>query len=330
MDHACAVTEVSAGTAMSAERALVSAVRRFVSDHELGDDVCVALSGGADSTALTAAAIRSGLTVHAVVVDHGLQEGTADAAAAAAATAVDLGATAEVVAVTVDGPGGTEAAARSARYAALDVARRGRPVLLGHTLDDQAETVLLGLGRGSGARSLAGIRPWSDPWGRPLLAVRRAQTRAACTGWGLPVWDDPHNDDPRFTRVRVRTQLLPLMDDILAGGVVEALGRTASQLSDDADALDGLADPVFADAVADDALTLAPLCDAHAAVRTRVVRRWLQTLGVDAPTHRIVGAVDALIVDWHGQGPIAVGGDEATRLVVVRRDGELRADRLAR
>ncbi|MCF8571112.1 tRNA lysidine(34) synthetase TilS [Gordonia sp. HY002] len=309
---------------------MVSAVRAFAATYLRADDVCVGLSGGADSLALTAASLRAGLRVHAIVVDHGLQDGSAQVARQAATTARDLGATSEVVTVIVDGPGGTEAAARDARYDALDAARTGRPVLLGHTLDDQAETVLLGLGRGSGARSLAGMREWSVPWGRPLLGVRRAQTRAACDGWSLPVWDDPHNDDPKYTRVRVRGEVLPLLDDVLAGGVAQALARTASQLSDDADALDEIAARSLDGATNGGRLAVDPLVREASAIRTRVVRSWLQSVGVDAPTHRVVTAVDALIVDWRGQGPVAIGGDSRTRLVVTRRARELATDRIPR
>src|SRR5699024_7646780 len=131
-----------------------------------------------------------------------------------------------------------EAEAREARYAALDEARNGRSVLLGHTLDDQAETVLLGLARGSGTRSLRGMTAWSAPWGRPLLGVRAAVTRAACAEHGLDPWDDPHNVDPAFTRVRLRSEVLPLMENVLAGGVAEALARSAELFSVDDDALE--------------------------------------------------------------------------------------------
>ncbi len=283
----------------------------------------MALSGGADSLALTAAALRAGLEVRALVVDHGLQDGSAQIADRAAAAARELGASAAVLPVRVTGPGGPEAAARSVRYAALERARAGAPVLLGHTLDDQAETVLLGLGRGAGARSLAGMAPWREPWGRPLLAVRRAQTRQACADWGLPVWDDPHNADRRFRRVRVREEALPLLEDVLGGGVAPALARTARQLRDDADALDGLALELLAvvrtgdgpAAVLDtDALAAAP-----AALRRRVVRRWLIEAGVPAAGAATLAELDALITRWHGQGPIAVGGDSRARLVVARR-----------
>ena len=141
------------------------------------------------------------------------------------------------------------AAARAARYAAVDdalAATGAAAVLLGHTLDDQAETVLLGLARGSGARSLAGMREWNSPWGRPLLGIRRADTRGACAELGLPTFDDPHNADPRFTRVRLRNEALPLLDDILHGGVPAALARTALSLRDDNDALDTLAADIYA------------------------------------------------------------------------------------
>lgn len=326
MDRASSLTPESA----AAQRAVIGAVRAFAGRYAPADRVCVGLSGGADSLALTAAALRAGLDVHAVVVDHRLQDGSGEVAERAARIVRDLGGTAEVCAVTVDGPGGTEAAARRVRYAALDAARGARPVLLGHTLDDQAETVLLGLGRGSGARSLAGMRAWARPWGRPLLGVRRAQTRAACAGWDLPVWDDPHNDDPRFSRVRVRAELLPLLDDVLGGGVAEALARTALQLQDDLDALDDPADLLLADCAYGRVLDLEPLDDAPAALRTRVLRAWLLSIGAPEPSYRTVSAVDALVTDWHGQGPVAVGGDQRARLVVTRRARELCAEREAR
>ncbi|GEE00009.1 tRNA(Ile)-lysidine synthase [Gordonia spumicola] len=309
---------------------MIGAVRAFSAAHLTPGPVCVALSGGADSLALTAGAVRAGLDVHAIVVDHGLQDASADVAASAASVARALGATAEVRRVIVDGAGGLEAAARDARYRALDDARGDRPVLVGHTLDDQAETVLLGLGRGSGGRSLAGMRPWSSPWGRPLLDVRRDQTRAACAGWGLPVWDDPHNDDPRFTRVRLRNEVLPLMEDVLSGGVAEALARTATLLTADADALDALARGHLAEVVDTGIVNTGDLAALPAALRTRVIRMWLRENGIDAPHGRIVAAVDALVVDWRGQGPIAVGGDADTRLVVVRRADALRLERARR
>ena len=207
---------------------------------------CVALSGGPDSLALTAAAAVV-LPTTALIVDHGLQEGSAAVALTAHRQAVELGCVAaHILSVEVGDRGGPEAAARTARYAALDDARRGAPVLLAHTLDDQAETVLLGLGRGSGPRSIAGMRPCDPPWFRPLLDVRRSVTHAVCAELGLPAWDDPHNHDRRFTRVRLRSEVLPLLEDVLDGGVAEALARTAAALREDTDALDRLADTELA------------------------------------------------------------------------------------
>lgn len=204
----------------------------------------VGCSGGADSTALLLA-VREVVAgpVHAVVVDHRLQDGSAGRSAALAAWLRGLGVTASVRPVVVGDAGGPEGAARTARYAALRAARPSpsSPVLLGHTLDDQAETVLLGLGRGSGARSLSGMREWSEPWLRPLLGVRRADTVAVCAAAGVEVWADPHNADPRFARSRLRHEVLPLLEDVLGGGVAAALARTADQLHDDDAALSAAA-----------------------------------------------------------------------------------------
>jgi tRNA(Ile)-lysidine synthase len=268
--------------------------------------------------------------VHGLVVDHGLQSGS-DARAqetCAVLASLDGGIDARVATVTVTEDGdGPEAAARRARYAALRAeseARAGAPVLLGHTLDDQAETVLLGLGRGSGARSLAGMRAWDPPWCRPLLGVRRAITRAACAEAGLTPWEDPHNDDPRYTRVRLRHEVLPLLEDVLAGGVAEALARTADQLADDDAALDAGAHEVLAAAGDDDGgLDAGTLADLPAAVRRRVLRAWLAAAGVRGYDAAQLRSVDALVARWRGQGPPSLpGGLEVTRVrgrLTVRR-----------
>ena len=316
-----------------------SAVRAFRRAHPaLGDDVCVALSGGADSLALTAAAVAEFGGVTALIVDHGLQADSAEVARQAAAAARGLGAAAEVLVVVVTPTGsGPEGDARAARYTALDAARAGRPVLLGHTLDDQAETVLLGLGRGSGARSLRGMAAWDAPWGRPLLGVRAADTRAACRAAGLEWWEDPHNTDPAYTRVRLRREVLPLLEEVLGGGVAEGLARTAGLLRLDDDELDRIAAAV--PAPPDGPLDVPVLEPLPAAVLGRVLRRWLRAGGVPAPTSAHLTAVAALVTDWHGQGGVAVGGaglggpgagrgeagapDSPTRLVARRRRGKL-------
>jgi tRNA(Ile)-lysidine synthase len=279
-------------------------------------ELCVAVSGGADSLALAEATAyvghHRGHRVRALVVDHGLQHGSAKIAEDAAAAAKSLGADeAEVRRVDVTGPGGPEAAARRARYGAL--AGHGL-VLLGHTLDDQAETVLLGLGRGSGPRSLAGMRPHDPPWGRPLLAVPRATTRAACAELGVEPWEDPHNAETRFTRVRLRTEVLPLLEDVLNGGVAAALARTAAQLREDNEALDTSADTIFTRAGGPDGLDVGVLEAAPAAVRRRVLRRWLLASGVRELTDAHLRAVDALVARWRGQGGVWLPGNlEASR-----------------
>src|SRR3984893_12124167 len=225
----------------SAVAELGSAVEVFAKEYlATADRWCVALSGGPDSLALTAVAAAVLPTI-ALIVDHGLQAGSASLAATAQGQAKDLGCVeAQVLCVQVSGDGGPEGAARNARYRALEAARRDRPVLLAHTLDDQAETVLLGLGRGSGARSIAGMRPYDPPVCRPLLGGRRSVTHAACTELGLSAWQDPHNADRRFTRTRLRHEVLPLMEEVLGGGVAEALARTATALREDTELVDAL------------------------------------------------------------------------------------------
>lgn len=318
---------------MDSSGALTRAVAEFGRRHlGGGSDVCVGLSGGADSLALTASAVRVGMTVEALIVDHGLQPGSADVAAEAARTARGLGASARILRVEVGSAGGLEAAARDARYSALDAARGDRPVLLGHTADDQAETVLLGLARGSGARSIAGMRAWRAPWGRPLLAIRRVQTESCCAAMNLTPHADPHNVESRFTRVRVRTEVLPLLDDVLHGGVVDALCRTASSITDDADLLDALADDAYCAAMGErdgiessggEGLPLEKVGRLHPALRRRVIRRWLLEVGATEPTSRVIHAVDALAIA-PGRGQVAIGGDEHRRIVVERQDDHLR------
>lgn len=302
-------------------------VRDAVADLAPDALVLVASSGGPDSLALAAAAAfvapRRGLRCGAVTVDHGLQPDAAHHAERTAATLRELGLDpVEVLTVTVNGPGGTEAAARRARYTAIDDAARrlgaGR-VLLGHTMDDQAETVLLGLARGSGARSLAGMPAASGIYGRPLLALPRQCTLEACAALGLSPWHDPHNRDPRFTRVRVRTSVLPVLERELGPGVAEALARTAAQLRDDADALDEWAGrAIEALRRPDGGLDIASLAELPRAVRTRVIRA--AALAAGSPPSdmvaRHVAAVDALITDWHGQRHVELPGG-----VVARRSG---------
>jgi tRNA(Ile)-lysidine synthase len=304
---------------------LQAAVAAFVMDHAADDERwCVALSGGADSLALTAVAAATKPTT-ALIVDHRLQPGSGQVAATARDQALALGCVdAQVLCVDVGTTGGPEAAARSARYRALDDARGDAAVLLAHTLDDQAETVLLGLGRGSGSRSIAGMRPCDPPWYRPLLGVRRVITHAACEELGLTPWQDPHNSDRRFTRTRLRTEVLPLLEDVLGGGVAEALARTATALREDTDTLDELAGQALAEVGTGGALDTARLAVLPEAVRRRVIRGWLLAGGASGLTDKQIRGVDTLVTGWRGQGGVAVGSPlHNQRLIAGRRDGML-------
>jgi tRNA(Ile)-lysidine synthase len=330
---------------MSGPHPAVAEVRRAVraalldEPQRRGEAVLVACSGGADSLALAAAlafeAPRAGVAAGLVTIDHGLQPGSGQQAARVAAIGAELGLDpVHLIQVAVPGGGagggGPEAAARTARYAALDTltfgikpsdtkeSRQKCEIWLGHTLDDQAETVLLGLGRGSGPRSIAGMRPVTGAYRRPLLGVRRASTRAACVALGLPLWDDPHNADPAFQRVRLRHEVLPLLEDVLQGGVAEALARTATLLQADLDALDQAASVHFAGRAE---LAVAAVENLAPAIRSRVLREWAIAHGV--PPGELSAAqlreLDRLITHWRGQGPIQLPG----RFDVIRSSGTL-------
>jgi tRNA(Ile)-lysidine synthase len=303
-------------------------VRRSLADLTPGDTVLVAVSGGADSLALLAATVfearAAALRVIGATIDHGLQESSAERASALVGQMAALGAdeTASahvVVAATGLGP---EAAARRARYDMLDEMADhfgAAVILVGHTRDDQAETVLLGLTRGSGGRSIAGMRRAFDRYRRPLLDVSRADTRAACEAEGIDVWDDPHNEDPTFSRVRVRHTVMPLLESELGPGVAVALARTADLLRADMDYLDGVAEAALASL--DGVLDVTRLEELAAPVRTRVLR--LAALAAGAPAaelfHEHVVAIDRMVTDWHGQKGIDLPG----HLRAVRREGAL-------
>lgn len=301
-------------------------VRAVLDPLDPGASVIVACSGGADSLALLSAAVFEGhkrsLRVVGVTVDHGLQAGSAAHASRVVEQMAAMGADETLTAtVTVEATGvGPEAAARQARYAVLEeVAERlSALVLLGHTLDDQAETVLLGLTRGSGGRSLAGMRRGFDNFARPLLDVRRNDTVTACQVEGLTVWDDPHNADSSFTRVRVRRRILPLLEDELGPGVARTLARTADQLRDDMALLDSLAEDALARVAGPHGLSIPLLAVQPPAVRRRVIRLAVVTAGAPPAElfHEHVLAVDALLTDWRGQKWIDLPG----HLRAVRRD----------
>ena len=331
--------------------AVRASLTSFIDEVGAPPALVVGLSGGADSLALALTTIdvaaRAGTPVITVTVDHGLREGSDEEARRVADLAASLGARAVVETVTVDGPGGPEGAARDARRAALRAVgvREGAPILLGHTMDDQAETVLLRLARGSGPSSLRAIAPLSRDadgvtWLRPLLGLRRTDTEQACAQAGLAPVHDPTNDvdgpwraadGSPLRRSALRHEAIPALASALGVDPVPALARTAALCAEDDDALSGRAREltaaarVAADAIAADdtdpadrgisvALAVASLRGAPRAVRTRALREGAQAAGIRALSSTHVDAIDDLVVAWRGQGPIHLPGGLAFRV----------------
>lgn len=308
--------------------AAVQAVDAALNQQDV--QIVTACSGGADSLALAFAAryvaTRRDLKYAAVIIDHGLQQGSADIAARVRDQLDRLGyhdVTITAVQVDRSAAAGLEAAARDARYRALDTEARARSatLMLGHTLDDQAETVLLGLARGSGSRSLAGMASRAGHFVRPFLGIRRATTEQVCAELGLNPWQDPHNADRRFTRVRVRETVLPTLEAELGPGVAEALARTAELVRDDNELLDRLATEAsrIEGMGGTDTLDCAALQAQPPALRRRIIRLWLLTHGLGDLSLRHISAVESLVIDWHGQKAIQIPG-----ATVIRTAGRLR------
>jgi tRNA(Ile)-lysidine synthase len=318
----------------AATAAVRVAVRRVLA--EITGPVAAAVSGGADSLALAAALAFERPGSFAFVVDHQLQAGSAEVATRAAEQCRGCGLDAHVLtppprssgsaggqdplrSAKILKRGGPEAAARELRYRMLEMSAEHNGVsvvLLGHTLDDQAETVLLGLARGSGGRALAGMAAARGLFRRPLLGLDRATTRAACSEARLEPWEDPHNEDPSYARVRVRSRVLPVLEDELGPGVAAALTRTARQLREDADALDALT-PALPDQPSCQELAALP-----AALRARALKCWAERLTGRALSSVHIDALRALVEDWSGQGPVDLPGGRRIR----RTDGRLFVD----
>ena len=293
-----------------------SAVRTWLEKFEAGDVVLVAVSGGADSLALAYAlsleAPKLAIQLRAVTIDHQLQSESAVQAIKVVDQVKTLGIETTVKKVMVEVIDGPEASARKARYAALDEVGNklnASGIFLGHTRDDQAETVLLGLARGSGTRSLSGMAAHTGKYIRPLLAITRKQTEDLCRETGLHIWNDPHNLDSSFARVRVRTEAIPTLENTIGPGISEALARSAELLRQDADALDAWAVREIGQLVLHD-LDCAHLATLPGAIRSRIIRAAIYAAG--APSGSISAehlvSVEALITAWSGQGPSHLPG----------------------
>ena len=290
----------------------------------------VGLSGGGDSTALAWAAAKElpglGFTVGAVIIDHQLQSGSANIAEDARETAGALGLSPALVkTVHVIKGSGPEESARTARYVAFAEALKetgARGILLAHTEDDQAETVLMGLVRGSGPTSLKGMASSDSTYHRPLLGLSRATLRHALEDQGMSWWEDPHNDDDSFLRVRVRKNVLPVLEKNMGPGVAQALTRTAELFRQDSSALDGLAQTVFDHSVtATDVMVscgVSALESQPEAIASRVVRMMVVRAGGSVPSYSQMNQVMALVYSWRGQAAVALAGAS-----VERSDGSL-------
>ena len=307
-----------------ARRAVSTLLDAHKSAIPQGSHFLIAVSGGADSLALAWAAAfvlpKLGYTLEAVVVDHGLQEGSAEVAAQAVQTLIAMGLKARAVAVDVGTDGGIEHAARTARYDALravaeDTGAHG--VLLGHTMDDQAETVLLGLARGSGPSSISGMAEVSELWWRPFLKLRRETTRQVCVDAGVSWWDDPHNTDDRFLRPRVRHHVLDVMESELGPGMVEALSATADLVRADDEYLSALAAEALVaheGDISSGKLPVGALQGVAVPVASRIIREAI-TRFAGVSIHRVhTDEVLALVMNWHGQGPIDIPGVSVERV----------------
>ena len=303
---------------------LRNAVRPFLENLTAGDCALVAVSGGADSLALAAALIKEApelaITLIAVTIDHQLQLGSADQAQKVQVQLKAMGYQEVIIEkVSVVEKSGLEADARTARYAALDSiahAYGATQIFLGHTRDDQAETVLLGLARGSGTRSLSGMATINGKYARPFLQLTREQTVAACQEAQLQPWSDPHNANSKFSRVRVRNKVMPVMEEEIGPGIAAALARSASILRDDADALDEMAQAVISRVDLGD-LDCAALAELPRAIRSRILRAAIYAAG--APSGSLsadhLAAVEALVTSWHGQGEVSLpGGVKVARI----------------
>jgi len=296
--------------------AVRNAVRHWLEKYEAGDTVLVAVSGGADSLALAYAlsveAKKLAISVIGVTVDHQLQANSSSQSGRVVEQLSKFGLTCVVKKVTIDIKEGLEASARKARYQAIEEvaeAENAVAVFLGHTKDDQAETVLLGLARGSGTRSLSGMAHHNGLYVRPLLEITRNQNEEFCKEVGLDYWDDPHNQDSQFARVRVRTEALPVLEKTIGPGISDALARSSHLLRDDADALDHWAKREEIHLDLHD-LDCAHLESLPRAIRTRILRSAIYAAG--APSGSVsaehVSAVEALISAWSGQGALNLPG----------------------
>ena len=311
------------------------AVRQSLQKLEPGDRIVVAVSGGADSLLLAHCinleSEELALQIHVVIINHQLQVDASDIALKTADVVRSLGMTEiTIIPVEVVKKDGLEADARRARYEALQGYANElgvTAIFLGHNQDDLAESVLLGLTQGSGTKSLAGMAGVDGLYVRPFLGLSREEIENACEEASIKYWSDPHNDDDRFTRVKIRKKILPLMESEIGPGIKEALARSARIFRDDSEALDILTDEIYSTISDPTSIDVSLLEKLPSALRKRVIARALASLGATRVTFEQIGWVDALISHWHGQSAVALPAGitarrESGRLALSRQQRE--------
>lgn len=299
------------------------AIRETFESEELAGakSVLLAVSGGPDSMALALGANfelpKLGIQVFAAVVNHNLQPGSEAVALATIERLSAMGIDGKVLDIKVPKRGaGPEAEAREARYSALEKQRvevGADFVVTGHNLDDQAETVLLGLTRGSGLRSIAGMKAVDGKLVRPLLGIEKAELTQACIDSGVEYWLDPHNQDPAFTRVRIRN-LMQQIEAELGPGVNESLARTASLASEVDDFLTTAALELVERARVGEGFEVKELAASHPAVRNKALQLICIESGASSISRTQVLGVAQLITNWHGQKPLSLSGITVERV----------------
>jgi tRNA(Ile)-lysidine synthase len=301
------------------------AVREILAAHtEPGQKLLIAVSGGADSLALASATVfeskKLKLRVATVTIDHGLQKASAKVTEQTLEKLHQIGITeAWSKKVKVGTRGGPEAAARDARYKALESIRiesKSDFIVLGHTANDQAETVLLGLTRGSGSKSLSGMSARSERLLRPILSIDRKTTEQFCKDENISPWQDPQNKNLKFLRVRIRKVVLPFLEKQLGNGIFGNLIRTSSHLQEDDQYLSGVAEKAFKKIAKTSALTVnldqPGLLKLPAAIRNRVIKSAIDYFEVDSSRVHVLAVTD-LVLNWHGQKPLALPGVRVER-----------------
>jgi tRNA(Ile)-lysidine synthase len=298
---------------------LTNSVEKFLKDVSPGDKVLVACSGGSDSLALAwtvqFVAKKSEIFVSALVIDHQLFAESNQVAKDAVAKLKLLGIQ-EVVIKSVEvpkSPDGIEAAAREVRYQALkEFAQEiaATQIYLGHTLEDQVETVLMRLTRGSGARSLQGMSERNGFFVRPFLHIPRNAVRESLNLINIKAWEDPMNYSDMFLRSKIRNNLLPVLAEVLGVRAFEAIDRTATQIRDDNQALDLICQDVMTLNHIETRAEVSVLEMQPKAIRSRIIRSMALNAGAPAASlaNSHIEAINQLVENWHGQGEVALPG----------------------